>query len=396
MNLNQPEDCLIVSCPGKVLVAGGYLILFEEYFGISIATSCRFYTKIKKSKNNFTSVHSPQMNWIGEYQYKNDTLIQLNDTFSNQFVENSLFYTLHYLKNKFGGEFKFHQLEIEVSGDEEFYSEEGKRGLGSSASMVSSLCCGLLLFYHGIEDLSSEENLNLANHLSQISHSKAQGKIGSGFDVSTSIFGSQIYQRYSPILIEGIMKNEMKDFTKIMEMKWNDQHENSLRIPVGYDIILGDVKEFKGSNTPSLVKNVLKWKSENQEHSKEIFDKIFKLIQKLRNSWNEKHFEETREIFQEIRKYLKQIGRESNVEIEPDQQTHFIEETLSIQGRYSILFTFSSVLCGVPGAGGFDSLFCVCRKEVTEKVKVKWNQMKIGMIPLKESSGGVKVENLLF
>lgn len=29
--------------------------------------------------------------------------------------------------------------------------------------------------------------------LSQLSHFKAQGKCGSGFDISTAIFGSQIY-----------------------------------------------------------------------------------------------------------------------------------------------------------------------------------------------------------
>jgi phosphomevalonate kinase len=328
------ERVVSVSCPGKVLVAGGYLILFEEYFGISIATSCRFHVKIKKSKNNFITVLSKQMNWIGQYEFKNDTIVATRkDQLSNPFVENSLFYTLHYLKNKLGGELNC-PMEIELLADEEFYSEEGKRGLGSSASLVSSLCCALLLFHHGIKDLSNEKDLNLANHLSQISHSKAQGKVGSGFDVSTSIFGSQIYQRYSPILIEEIMlKGEMKDFCKIMEMKWNDQHENGLKIPMGYDLLLGDVKAFKGSSTPSLVKNVLKWKSEKKEQAKEIFDKIFKLIQEMKKCWNDSEFEETREIFRELRKYLKQMGEESNVEIEPDEQTQYIQETLSVEGR---------------------------------------------------------------
>ena len=51
------------------------------------------------------------------------------------------------------------------------------------------------------------QNLNLAHNLSQISHSFAQGKIGSGFDVSAAIHGSHMYQRFSKSVIEPIMES---------------------------------------------------------------------------------------------------------------------------------------------------------------------------------------------
>ena len=65
------EEKVIVSCPGKVLITGGYLVLDRQYSGLVIATSSRFYTVIKPSKKAQDSkinikVSSPQFldgNW---------------------------------------------------------------------------------------------------------------------------------------------------------------------------------------------------------------------------------------------------------------------------------------------------------------------------------------------
>ena len=58
-------DAIIVSAPGKVLVAGGYLVLDQKYSGIVVSTSSRFYTVIQhpegpKSKEGSICVKSPQ------------------------------------------------------------------------------------------------------------------------------------------------------------------------------------------------------------------------------------------------------------------------------------------------------------------------------------------------
>lgn len=36
-----------VSCPGKVLIAGGYLVLEPEHGGLVVATASRFYTVVR-------------------------------------------------------------------------------------------------------------------------------------------------------------------------------------------------------------------------------------------------------------------------------------------------------------------------------------------------------------
>jgi phosphomevalonate kinase len=54
----------IVSSPGKVLLAGGYLVLDPAYSGVVVSTSARFYTVVRKAVSRCESsrikVRSPQ------------------------------------------------------------------------------------------------------------------------------------------------------------------------------------------------------------------------------------------------------------------------------------------------------------------------------------------------
>lgn len=52
-----------VSSPGKVLIAGGYLVLDPSYSGVVVSTSSRFYTVIQDEPSlgpNHIRVRSPQ------------------------------------------------------------------------------------------------------------------------------------------------------------------------------------------------------------------------------------------------------------------------------------------------------------------------------------------------
>lgn len=95
--------------------------------------------------------------------------------------------------------------------DEESYGktckpEVAKTGLGSSAAMTAAVVAALLN-YLGVVNLSlltgdQEErgsaDLDLVHIIAQSAHCIAQGKVGSGFDVSSAVYGSQRYVRFSP------------------------------------------------------------------------------------------------------------------------------------------------------------------------------------------------------
>jgi phosphomevalonate kinase len=52
---------VVVSAPGKVLLAGGYLILDPKYSGIVVSTSSRFYSVVSPgSTPGIITVNSPQ------------------------------------------------------------------------------------------------------------------------------------------------------------------------------------------------------------------------------------------------------------------------------------------------------------------------------------------------
>lgn len=96
-----------------------------------------------------------------------------------------------------------------------------KTGLGSSAALITSLVSALLFHLHVIsqtslgefpdQSLSKEpysgiEGKKLAHNLAQFIHCLAQGKIGSGFDIAAAVFGSQIYTRFNPEVIQAFME----------------------------------------------------------------------------------------------------------------------------------------------------------------------------------------------
>jgi phosphomevalonate kinase len=54
------SSSLVISAPGKVLLAGGYLVLDPTYSGVVVSTSSRFYTVISRAKSNCIIVRSPQ------------------------------------------------------------------------------------------------------------------------------------------------------------------------------------------------------------------------------------------------------------------------------------------------------------------------------------------------
>ena len=76
------QDAVIVSAPGKVLVAGGYLVLDQKYSGVVVSTSSRFYTVIQhleglKSRKREIYVKSPQFDGA-EWFYDVDESGQIN------------------------------------------------------------------------------------------------------------------------------------------------------------------------------------------------------------------------------------------------------------------------------------------------------------------------------
>jgi phosphomevalonate kinase len=68
----------VVSAPGKVLIAGGYLVLDHRFPGLVVSTSSRFYTVVQSaSREGRIIVNSPQFEnaiWAYDVKAEGDTV----------------------------------------------------------------------------------------------------------------------------------------------------------------------------------------------------------------------------------------------------------------------------------------------------------------------------------
>ncbi|CAM9794975.1 unnamed protein product [Ectocarpus sp. 6 AP-2014] len=382
-----------VSAPGKILVAGGYLVLDRPNIGVVLAATARFFTSVKWTEEKTPApvaapvpekslqqsllrikVESPQFRSVHWYEcvvYEDGrlpVLLASSDQTSNVFVERALTYVLGYLlqaKGVGGGKSndvkdtvrsagdQGHALAIKLRAHNDFYSqtsqlrarglpstsgalatlppflecpvsEDGavvvaKTGMGSSAALVSSLVGALLSFFgaarlpcfDGAPDegptgapacgslsgtdaavLGVNESLDLTHNLAQACHCVAQGKVGSGFDVSAAVYGTHTYTRFSPSELADALSagdaasadgsssfsaspTPIERITACVQARggW-DAERSKLRLPPCFRLLMGDV--CGGSSTPSMVRKVQAWRAHpsTADEAKELWSTL--------------------------------------------------------------------------------------------------------------------------
>ncbi|KAG2368319.1 hypothetical protein BDR07DRAFT_1457325 [Suillus spraguei] len=281
-----------------------------------------------------------------------------------------------------------HGLDIAAVGDNDFYSQRAqleasglprttkslsqitpfchngvkltdvhKTGMGSSAALIT---------YNRDRFCHLEgDGRRLAHNAAQFVHCFAQGKVGSGFDVSSAVFGSQIYRRFSPAVLDPLMKGEFATGTLKSVLNSNawDYSFRPIQLPPLTRLVLADVEA--GSDTPSLVGKVLKWRGHEDscETAKDLWTQIDESNQSLARQLDalSQSYVQNKDVYEQtirqlaslpaqerIRNLMRRMGDLAGVEIEPKQQTHLLDQSIEQAGV---------VGGGVPGAGGYDAIW---------------------------------------
>ncbi|MFS7923194.1 putative phosphomevalonate kinase [Helianthus anomalus] len=310
--------------------------------------------------------------------------------------------------------------------------EVAKTGLGSSAAMTTSVVAALL-HYLGVVNLSSyngaqhQENLDVVHIIAQTAHCMAQGKVGSGFDVSSAVYGSHRYVRFSPQVISSaqnaIRAMPLEDVVAdVLKGKW-DHERTKFSLPPLMNLLLGE-PGTGGSSTPSMVGAVKNWQKSDPQRSSDTWKRLSEanttleaqltLLSKLAEDhweiyqsviyscsmcqpqkWAEQASEAVsheivkalfgaRDAMLNIRSEMKLMGMAAGIPIEPESQTELLDATMNMSGV---------LLAGVPGAGGFDAVFAVTLGDSGNNLAKAWSSHNVLALLVREDPRGVCIEN---
>ncbi|HLC37099.1 MAG TPA: hypothetical protein VJK05_05860 [archaeon] len=376
---------LIVSAPGKILWIGGYSVLEKGNVSLISGVNKRVYAKIKKRKDSKVKIISKQFNYFIEGKIESGKIIfdSAQKNFNKaKFVLTAVESVLEYLKKKkhktpegSGGD-PAKGFDLDTFSDKEF-GVEVKAGLGSSAAVVSAVTGALMVFF-GFDLI---KDLKIIHKLAQFSHSTAQGKIGSGFDVAASCLGASSYIRYSP---EFVLKEK---FPECIDQKW-DCEVNHIDFPSSFETVIASLN--KSADTKEFVKKFNSWKQEKPEEFKEfihdyneINKKVVDDLKLLNEDFSEENLFKFKEYFMLSRLKKKELGKKINAEIEPGEFSELIDSSLD-SGAF---------VCILPGAGGGDSIaaFCLNKKDKGKLISF-WKSINLTVLDLRISGEGLKLE----
>lgn len=295
-------------------------------------------------------------------------------------MQTTLLYALTYLSTR-----KIHafgSVKLTVMADDSYYSqtaksiqgpgrfaefgcklsEAHKTGLGSSAALVTSLTAALVAWY--TRATTDKLPQHLIHNLAQAAHCAAQGKVGSGFDVAAAVFGSCLYRRFSPAILEKVGEPSSEEFAERLrrcvddldaQTKWDvEVSSHAVQIPRNLLLLMCDVD--CGSETPGMVRRVLSWRKEKQVEADILWNAIqqgsnelCQILTRLSQTQDVDNgqSQDLSDTISTIRSLVREMSAKSDVPVEPGVITELLDYCTALPG----------VVGGVaPGAGGYDAV----------------------------------------
>ena len=410
MEINEENKLQILS-PGKTLLSGGYLILDKSKRGlvINIDTyiSCESYYLIKGKSNEseknsllfniYSEYLNQNFNYIVSMDFNNDNELKIfekNDK-DNKWIKNCIISSLliYLSKNNnfidlFNSNNKI-EINITIKSDYRFYSyspdnisQKIKTGLGSSSAFINSLTSNLILTYDKILNKKIyPKNIVIKNLVDNnikaiilgsclLSNNLSQNKIGSCFDIISSLFGSQIFIQTqqniflnSPFYLNEENKSKINNFIEYLKSEYIPNilflNENNKYLKNKIYFVSIEI----GSDTRIFVKKVLEYannKKKDKLFDDDLFSQLNALNEKIINLFlNNSNIDNSliKELCIKYRIILRKISEESKVDIEPGILTPLLDNLIKLD---DIIYA----IC--PGAGGYDSIIIMAKDKINE------------------------------
>ena len=376
-----------VSAPGKLMIAGEWAILEQGNACVVGAVNKRMQAQIEKlesvgsdRKIVLNSEDMAIVNREGTFDGKKLTFNpELSDDEARKlkFVKEAIEVSMRYVFESTGHTESF---SLKTTGKGTQITVDGvakKVGFGSSASSTVATI-GAVLELHGIH---IEKNRDVIYKLAALAHYRAQGKLGSSFDIAASTYGG-LFSYIAPDLAK--VTEEVQagaSIRKMAEMRWPLLHVQALEVPEDFKLGIGWTKS--SASTPEMIKQMNEWKAVNPGVYNGSMEMISETVDKILQVLRMKDREQIVLLLRKNRRLLQELTRASGVPIETEdlKQLADIADQTGAAGKLS-------------GAGGGDVGLAICFDEnILDSVKEAWKQAGIVPIDAKFDSQGVKVES---
>jgi phosphomevalonate kinase len=346
---------MIVSAPGKVLLLGGYAVL-EGYPALSIAVVDADGAGVKavSAEGGGHRLISKEFGIDRAVEDPEKAVAQAAGP--ERFAVCAYSVASAYLreKGKMPGD-----LVAELDNSPIFGAKDEKSGLGSSAAATVALI-GLMMESAG---LPVKENREKIHRLAQLAHSMASGRVGSGFDVATSCFGTITYSRdpkKAPQAgISGTEAGFGKEIAALADKEWPGISAEPASLG-GFDLMAFNIKGAKTSTVssvkamkrlaeyvPELYSNLVRSQAEGERM-------VMEGLSKGDEGMVREGMHAARAANRRMTDWVERVGMLRFDPIEPRQLGVLIDKAEEMEG----------VVAGrCPGAGGFDSVAFIVRKK---------------------------------
>lgn len=275
-----------------------------------------------------------------------------------------------------------------------------KTGLGSSAAIVTALTAALLSHYLDPRrfDLASDDGRRVLHNLAQVAHCSAQGKIGSGFDVASAVYGSCLYRRFSPDLLARLPGPGAPGFGPALAALVDDPAawdceiaRDRVGLPPGLAVRMCDVD--CGTQTVGMVKKVHEWRAREPDLAARAYDDLQRCVDELAAVLRENRTDRLAAALRPVRDGMRKLGRDSGAPIEPESQEAMLDALEKVPGVYGGV---------VPGAGGYDAAAVVMRDDdeterLVRRFLRKWSLehgVRVRLMKVRGETEGVRREEL--
>lgn len=386
---------IVASAPGKIFWIGGYAVLDRPNVSFVTGVDKRVFAKVTSRNDAVIVLDAPQFKTRVQGEWKNGRLVfepALPEDVAKKtaFVRAAVDTTLRWLAHHGA---KLNGFELTTVADPAFGAGTAqKSGLGSSAAVTAATVGALFaLFGRNVKDSS---NTDAVHRLSQYAHFRAQGKVGSGFDIAAACFGAIQYVRYSPGLIKDVPETvDDASLMKVLDGAW-DYRITPMPIPKGWVMAFGN---FVGVSTAtvSMAKLLGDWKAANpDEYTKRmsvINQENAKAINALADINSKGDSAERRFAFKAAFDASRVLTRDlmalAKAPYELPVHTALIEAS-GANGAF---------VCRLPGGGGDDGIAALCASQADklrlEKFWSNYAAKPTQPVQLGVSNEGVRVES---